>query len=56
MTVPDLPGYVSQGETKEECAQNIAEAIEGWIETAQAYGWPIPPPKALFSAVEVEAA
>ena len=55
-TVPDLPGCVSQGETEAECACNVAEAIEGWIETAHAIGWPIPKPRASFDVVEVRAA
>ena len=36
VTVPDLPGCISQGETEEDCRANITEAIEGWIETARA--------------------
>ncbi len=38
---PSLPGCVSQGETKADAIANIKEAIEGWIETAQARGQPI---------------
>lgn len=56
VSVPDLPGCISQGETEEECARNISEAIEGWIETAEANGWPIPQPHATFSAVDVKVA
>ncbi|MBI1756433.1 MAG: type II toxin-antitoxin system HicB family antitoxin [Fimbriimonas ginsengisoli] len=55
VTVPDLPGCVSQGETPEECRANIAEAIEGWILTAQANGWPVPRPTTRFDEVEVRA-
>jgi antitoxin HicB len=55
VTVPDLPGCISQGETEAECATNIAEAIEGWIQTAEAHGWPVPEPKALFTEVHVRA-
>ena len=39
---PSLPGCVSQGKTKAEAITNIREAIEGWIETAQAHGREIP--------------
>jgi len=39
---PSLPGCVSQGQTKTEAIANIKEAIEGWIETMQAHGQPIP--------------
>lgn len=39
---PSLPGCVSQGKTKAEAINNIKEAIDGWIETAQAHGQPVP--------------
>lgn len=56
VTVPDLPGCVSQGETEQECHENIAEAIAGWIETARAHGWVVPVPSVKSSSVEVKAA
>jgi predicted RNase H-like HicB family nuclease len=40
--VPSLPGCISQGQTKAEAIQNIREAIEGWIESANAHGDPVP--------------
>jgi predicted RNase H-like HicB family nuclease len=55
VTVPDLPGCVSEGETEEECRANIAEAILGWIETAQANDWSVPTPSRRFDFVEVKA-
>lgn len=39
---PSLPGCISQGKTKEEAIANIKEAIELWIEDAQADGIDIP--------------
>jgi predicted RNase H-like HicB family nuclease len=30
--VPELPGCVSQGETRDELQKNIHEAIEGYLE------------------------
>lgn len=30
--VPSLPGCISEGETIEECFENIKEAIELWLE------------------------
>lgn len=39
---PSLPGCVSGGLTHEEALQNIKEAIDLWIEDAEAYGEPIP--------------
>lgn len=35
---PSLPGCVSQGTTKPEALANVKEAIEGWLETAEAHG------------------
>ena len=40
--VPSLPGCISQGRSRSEAISNIKEAIEGWIETANAHGQPIP--------------
>ena len=40
--VPSLPGCVSQGSTKHEALRNVREAIDGWIETAEANGVPVP--------------
>ena len=34
--VPDLPGCMSDGETRELAARNVADAIEAWIEEARA--------------------
>ncbi|MDG6908604.1 MAG: type II toxin-antitoxin system HicB family antitoxin [Nitrososphaerota archaeon] len=40
--VPELPGCVSDGKTKDEALKNITEAIEGYMETMRAEGWPLP--------------
>jgi antitoxin HicB len=45
-SVPDLPGCLSDGATREEAAHNIADAISAWIEEAKALGRPIPEPSA----------
>jgi predicted RNase H-like HicB family nuclease len=42
-TVPSLPGCVSQGATRAEALRNIREAIEGYVESLQERGEPIPP-------------
>ena len=42
--VPDLPGCMSDGETYEQAAHNVADAIESWIEAALEMGRPIPRP------------
>ena len=45
-TVPDLPGCMSDGETREEAARNIGDAIACWIEEARALGRAVPVPRA----------
>lgn len=43
-TVPDLPGCMSDGTTRELAARNVGDAIEAWIEEAHALGRTIPAP------------
>lgn len=42
--VPALPGCVSEGATRAEALENVKEAIEGYLESLEAHGEPIPPP------------
>ena len=42
VTVPALPGCVTQGETVDECCENAREAIQLYIETLTAAGDPVP--------------
>jgi antitoxin HicB len=42
VTVPALPGCLTQGKTVEECIERAKEAIAGWIASAEAHGEPIP--------------
>jgi len=42
VTVPALPGCVTQGNTVEECIERAKEAITAWIADAEAAGEPIP--------------
>lgn len=42
--VPDLPGCVGMGATKDEAIENIAEAIRFHIEGMKEEGLPIPLP------------
>ncbi|MBR1368147.1 hypothetical protein RJ53_01020 [Methanocalculus chunghsingensis] len=42
VTVPSLPGCISQGSTWEEALTHIEEAISGYIEVARKLGRPIP--------------
>jgi len=39
---PSLQGCISQGKTRAEVLANIEEAIELWIEDAEAYGENVP--------------
>ena len=43
-TVPDLPGCMSDGATREIAARNVGEAIAEWIEEAKALGRAVPVP------------
>jgi predicted RNase H-like HicB family nuclease len=54
--VPDLPGCIAVGETKEEVLSLIREAIEFHLEDLKHEGQPIPSPASTSELVEVEAA
>jgi antitoxin HicB len=56
VTVPLLPGCVSEGDSREEALANIKEAIELYIESLEADGEPIPDEEAVEeTVVEVKA-
>lgn len=40
--VPDLPGCSSDGETQMQALENVQDAIEQWLTTAEKHGHPIP--------------
>ena len=42
VTVPALPGCVSQGDSRDQAAANIREAIEAYVEALKKAGDPIP--------------
>jgi predicted RNase H-like HicB family nuclease len=54
--VPDLPGCVAAGETRDEVLALIREAIEFHIEGLKQDGQPIPPPSSTSEIVDVKAA
>ena len=54
--VPDLPGCVAVGDTKDEVLSLIREAIELHLEGMKQDGESIPPPSSTSELVEVEAA
>ena len=49
--VPDLPGCISTGRTREEAIESIREAIQGHIQTLRDLGEPVPPPRSQSQAV-----
>jgi predicted RNase H-like HicB family nuclease len=51
--VPDLPGCVAVGETREEAKRLIQEAIEFHIEGLTADGSPIPAPNSEAEYIDV---
>ena len=54
--VPDLPGCVAVGETKEEVLRPIGEAVELHLEALREDGLPIPEPSSSSEYVEIGAA
>ena len=54
--VPDLPGCVAVGETREEALRLIREAIEFHIDGLRQDGLPVPTPSSEGDFVEVGAA
>ncbi len=53
--VPDLPGCIAVGETREEVLASIHEAIEFHLVGLKEDGQPIPPPTSTGEVVEVAA-
>jgi predicted RNase H-like HicB family nuclease len=54
--VPDLPGCVAIGETREDVLQLIREAIELHIDGLKQDGLPVPSPSSDVEFVEIGAA
>ena len=54
--VPDLPGVISVGDSREEVQQLILEAIEFHLEGLREEGLPIPPPSSFAGEVKVDSA
>ena len=49
--VPDLPGCVSTGTTREEAIESIRGAIAGHVQTLKDLGEPVPPPRSQSEVV-----
>jgi antitoxin HicB len=45
VSVPDLPGCWTQGETRDEALSNAKEAIAAYLDALAELGRPIPKPK-----------
>jgi predicted RNase H-like HicB family nuclease len=54
--VPDLPGCIAVGETRDEVLELIREAIDLHIESLRQDGLPVPSPSSESEFVEVNAA
>lgn len=54
--VPDLPGCVAAGETRDEVLRLIREAVEFHIEGLRENGEPVPEPHSFSEFVEVAVA
>jgi predicted RNase H-like HicB family nuclease len=53
--VPDLPGCIAAGESREEVLELIREAIEFHLDALQEQGQPPPPPSSSSEIVDVAA-
>ncbi len=47
VTVPEFPGLSAFGDTPEEALAEAALALEGFLETYEEEGWPLPEPQTL---------
>jgi antitoxin HicB len=50
--VPDLPGWMSDGDTAEAALASVQDAVASWVEEAKALGRPVPPPSRHLVAAE----
>jgi len=55
VTVPALPGCVSEGDSREEALSTVTEAIEVYLESLAAHGEPLPAMPVEFGRVTVAA-
>ena len=54
--VPDLPGVIAVGDSREEVERSIREAVEYHLEGMQAEGIEIPRPASFAGVVEIHPA
>ena len=53
--VPDLPGCIAAGESREETLQLIREAVALHLDAMRRHGEPIPTPTSILEYVDIEA-
>ena len=51
VTVPDLPGCVSAGDTREQALANAGEAVLGHLEVMAEDGKPVPEPSSMVPSL-----
>ena len=56
VTVPALPGCITQGETVSQCIERAQEAIAGYIKSLEQAGEPIPPEIERPQAITIDVA
>jgi predicted RNase H-like HicB family nuclease len=54
VTVPSLPGCISEGDTYDEALVNIRDAINLYLDSLQADGLPIPEETHLIAELECQ--
>ena len=54
--VPDLPGCVATGDTREDAIREIRQAIQYHIASLREHGEPVPEPRCTATVVDVAAA
>jgi len=54
VTVPALPGCLTEGDTVEEALLNAKEAIQAYVMSLKDRGLPIPPSDEVVTSLEVE--
>ena len=54
--IPDLPGVIAVGESRDEVERLIREAVEFHLEGTREEGLSIPPPSSFAGVVEVNTA
>ena len=53
--LPDLPGCIATGATRDEVERIMKEGVEFHLETLRESGEPVPPPRSTSAYVEVAA-